>query len=187
MTRFQAVSIFVIPMIAALSLSGCGSTEEFFSSGTDYKGPGGKKSQKDSEKSDSPDALPAPAPAAPPLSLKAFANGPVIQFSITNQSNRDLALKRDDFALVVPGGRRIVHYDSFTTNVEVSPWPELLRPGQTALGRAIFHEVSDPVGYRLIVNPRTGNRSDAAFTVIASPGAVALATSGLGIEPETNQ
>jgi hypothetical protein len=152
-----------------------------FSGGGPYKGPG-KKDSKVVKKDEVP-PVPPPAPSSSPLVLRSFANGPVIQFSITNTSNRSLTLKRDDFALVVPGGRRIVHYDSFTTNVEISPWPETLRPGQTVLGRAIFHEINDPVGYRLVVNPRSGNRSDASFTIISSPGAVDLANNTSGSEP----
>jgi hypothetical protein len=128
---------------------------------------------------DPPPLDPTPKPVqeeSSPLTIRATATGPVIQFVITNNSQRAIPLTRDDFALLVPGGRRIIRYDPFTTNLEISPWPEIIRPGETLSGRAIFHEVQDPVTYRLVVNPRTGRKGDAAFTVITSPGALATAT-----------
>jgi hypothetical protein len=161
--------LFLASFVPAFFLfTGCSGIMDSLSVSNVWKGPQGQE--------EVPQLDPTPAEPArePALILTALANGPVIQFTLENRSKNSIPIKRDDFALVVPGGRRLVKYDSFTTNLEISPWPEILRPGQRVAGRAIFHEVQDPIGYRLVVNPRSGRREDATFAVVMSPTAKAI-------------
>ncbi len=162
-------------------MAGCDITSSIWPEGEGsklWKGP--EKREKDKPVYDPP--KPAETPKSP-LQIRATATGPVIQFTITNTGGKSIPLTRDDFALLVPGGRRIVRYDSFTTNLEINPWPSTLAPGQAVNGRAIFHEIQDPVAHRLVVNPRTGSRSDAAFAVIMSPSAFQQAMNAPVVSP----
>src|SRR5262245_14705852 len=93
--------------------------------------------------SQTPPAQLAPAPV--PYELAASASGPVVFFQLKNTGTQPLEVKRDDFALVVPGkGRRVIPFSETAGTLDLKQGP--LLPNQTLQGRVIFQDVVAPAG-----------------------------------------
>jgi len=103
-----------------------------------------------------PPAAAAPAPSTPtaaPYVLKAESAGPYIAFSVYNLGTTDLAVKKEDFALITPdSSHQIVPYNKHNVVIDM-PENATIKPNGQLSGRAMFNEVSDPIGKRLVFKP----------------------------------
>lgn len=99
-----------------------------------------------------PDSVAADPVSKVPYQLNACANGPMIEFKLTNTGATPIPLRREDFALVMTGSnRRVVPYNSRSATIELPG--DTLAPGQTIQGRAVYKEFTEPAGKRLVYKP----------------------------------
>lgn len=110
----------------------------------------------------------SPAPhAAVPYVLSAQSTGAFIEFSIYNLGATDLPVQPENFALVSTDAREVTPYSRDTAVVDL-PQPAVVKPNETLKGRAIFKQVNNPMGKRLVFKPdATGTFAD-----INAPSAV---------------
>ena len=101
-------------------------------------------------------ATPTATPAASksPYVLTANSNGPIIDFSIYNMGSTDLQVDAKDFAVISMNARDVTPYDKSNAVIDL-PQPAVIKPNETLTGRAIFNNISTPVGYRLVYKPDT--------------------------------
>ena len=115
-----------------------------------------------------PAQAPAQHPAPPPVpyELSAISSGPVVFFTLKNTGTQPLDIRREHFALVVPGkARRVIPFSDNGGTLDLKQGP--LMPSQTLQGRVIFQDVIAPAGNRLVYKPdQTGT-----FAIIQQPAA----------------
>lgn len=108
-----------------------------------------------------PPAMPPPAPsatnpaAAPtqaPYVLSAKSGGPFVEFSIYNLGDTEIPITRNHFAIISPNTREVTPYSSDTTVIDL-PQSATVKPGETIHGRAMFRNVANPIGKRLVFKP----------------------------------
>lgn len=99
-----------------------------------------------------PPASPTTAPTQAPYVLSAKSGGPFVEFSIYNLGDTEIPVNREHFAIISPNTREVVPYSSDTTVIDL-PQTATVKPGETIHGRAMFRNVANPVGKRLVFKP----------------------------------
>jgi hypothetical protein len=150
--------VFVLAAVAAaISMGGCGARQAL-----DNIGFAATRSTAP------PQATPAaPATAAPaPYELSATAHGPVVFFTLKNKGTVPLDVRREDFAMIIPGSnRRVIPFSDNIGTLDLKQGP--LQPNETLQGRVIFQDINAPGGNRLVYKPdQTGT-----FARIETPSA----------------
>lgn len=132
----------VVAMCGMAIMAGCNQSQSLFQRPTPTNSP-----------------APAAAPAAPstplpdtPYVLSAKSAGSFIEFSIYNMSDKDLPVKREDFAVISTDSRDITPYSRDGAVIDL-PQPAVVKPNSTMHGRAVFRTVSNPLGQRLVFKP----------------------------------
>ncbi len=97
-------------------------------------------------------ANPGAAPTQAPYVLSAKSGGPFVEFSIYNLGDTEIPVTRDHFAIISPNTREVVPYSSDTTVIDL-PQSGTVKPGETIHGRAMFRNVTNPIGKRLVFKP----------------------------------
>lgn len=103
-------------------------------------------------------SAPAPAKAHAPQTsyvLSAEAAGQYISFKIYNMGTSDLTIKKEDFALVNTGNqdaRGVIPFNAESSIIDI-PQNASLKPNESLQGRAMFKDVPDPLGRRLVFKP----------------------------------
>lgn len=97
-------------------------------------------------------ARPATPTYSTPYVLAAECAGPYITFTVANMGNIDLPVKKEDFALVVPGKKQVIPYDKQTDIIDLPP-DTVVPPQKIITGRAKFKQSPAPVGNRLVFKP----------------------------------
>jgi len=118
-----------------------------------------------------PPAAAQPARETVPYALTAKNVGSFIEFTVQNNSTTDLPVRPEEFALLVRGERRQIHYNPREVVIDL-PHGCVVAPGQSVTGRARYLSIEDVRGHRLVFNPGSDpNGRQAVFAQISGPKA----------------
>jgi hypothetical protein len=146
------------PPVAALFLTACGARQALNNIG----------SAATRAPAPSQNAMAQTAPPSAPCTyqVSAVASGPVVMFTVKNNGTQPLEIRRQDFALLVPGkNRRVIPFNESVGTLDLQQGP--LMPSQTLQGRVIFKDIQTPAGHRLVYKPD----EKGTFAIIANPSA----------------
>lgn len=126
-------------------LAGCNQSRSLFQKPSNLNAPSPAGAQT------APGSQPVAHPNTPYV-LSAKSAGSFIEFSIYNMGDKDLPVKREDFAVISPESREVTPYSRDGAVIDL-PQPALVKPNSTMHGRAIFKSISNPLGQRLVFKP----------------------------------